>query len=194
MAWVLFGLLFFSAAVNKLPGYVLPLVPAVCALIGIGLAEAKQAGAALTVSALLLVVFPIAVPLLPAAVAQGLSRAPGVRFDWNWLLPIALSGAIWLLSRYGKTGTAAAVLAICAAAGLFYIKAVALPDVDRAASARSLWRTIQARPGDVCVDTLNRSLRYGLNYYSGVPLPDCADHPLPRQIRQAPGAPPYVAQ
>ncbi len=26
--WVLFGLMFFSAAANKLPGYLLPLVPA----------------------------------------------------------------------------------------------------------------------------------------------------------------------
>ena len=28
LAWVLFGLVFFSAAANKLPGYVLPLLPA----------------------------------------------------------------------------------------------------------------------------------------------------------------------
>jgi len=42
---VLFGLVFFSASRNKLPGYVLPLVPPLAALAGIALAEAKSAAA-----------------------------------------------------------------------------------------------------------------------------------------------------
>jgi 4-amino-4-deoxy-L-arabinose transferase-like glycosyltransferase len=194
MAWVLFGLIFFSAAVNKLPGYVLPLLPALCALIGIGLAETKQSGVLLACSAVLLVIFPVAIPLLPAAVAEGLSRAPGVRWQASWLLPLAVSGTIWLLSRRGKTWIAVAVVGACSAAGLFYVKAVALPDIDRVASARSLWHTVEGEPANVCVDTLTRSLRYGLNYYSDVPLPDCSERPVPWEIRQPVGGPPYIGQ
>lgn len=114
IAWVLFGLVFFSVAVNKLPGYVLPLLPAVCALAGIGLAEARQPGVLLVCSALLLVIFPVAIPLLPRAVAQGLSRAPAVRWHWSWLVPLAVSGAVWVLSRHGKTWIAAALVWRCA--------------------------------------------------------------------------------
>jgi hypothetical protein len=84
---------------------------------------------------------------------------------------------------------------VCSAAGFLYVKAVALPDVDRVASARSLWHVIEGQQtSDVCVDTLNRSLRYGLNYYSGAPLPDCSERPLPLEIRQPAGAPPYIGQ
>ncbi|HJT90320.1 MAG TPA: glycosyltransferase family 39 protein, partial [Bryobacteraceae bacterium] len=45
LAWVLFGLLFFSASANKLPGYILPLLPAAAALAALGLSEAGNARA-----------------------------------------------------------------------------------------------------------------------------------------------------
>src|SRR5271166_4818025 len=37
LAWLLWGLVFFSVSVNKLPGHVLPLLPALAALTGIQL-------------------------------------------------------------------------------------------------------------------------------------------------------------
>ena len=49
-----------------------------------------------------------------------------------------------------------------------------------------LWNRIQLQRENVCVETLNRALRYGLNYYSVTPLPDCAVMPRTYRIRQAP--------
>jgi 4-amino-4-deoxy-L-arabinose transferase-like glycosyltransferase len=68
--WVLFGLAMFSASTNKLPGYVLPLLPAVAALAGVALNELKDARGWLVSCAALLVLFPIAAPVLPFAVAN----------------------------------------------------------------------------------------------------------------------------
>ena len=42
LAWLLFGLAFFSLAPNKLPGYLLPLLPAAAALMGLALEEARR--------------------------------------------------------------------------------------------------------------------------------------------------------
>jgi hypothetical protein len=75
-----------------------------------------------------------------------------------------------------------------------YLKSAVIPDVERLASSRSLWREISTRAGDVCVENLQRDLRYGLNYYSGTPLPDCATQPKPWRITQPPGATPRVTQ
>ena len=56
-------------------------------------------------------------------------------------------------------------------------------ELDRQASARPLWTKIASQPEQVCVDWLKRDLRYGLNYYSVTPLPDCAQQPRPIHIK-----------
>jgi 4-amino-4-deoxy-L-arabinose transferase-like glycosyltransferase len=43
LAWFAWGFVFFSASRNKLPGYLLPLLPPLAALIGIALSEAARA-------------------------------------------------------------------------------------------------------------------------------------------------------
>jgi 4-amino-4-deoxy-L-arabinose transferase-like glycosyltransferase len=197
MVWVLFGLLFFSVSVNKLPGYVLPLLPPFCALMGINLDAERESGwapaALIGVCALLLVLFPIAAHILPEAVASGLRRALELPLEWTWLLPLGIAVLVWMVARRGRRLTAVAMVAAAAAAGILWLKATALPEVDRRASVRSLWRAIEARRDEVCVHAVNRNTRYGLNYYSGEPLPDCAAESRPLAIRQDSGEPPYVA-
>jgi 4-amino-4-deoxy-L-arabinose transferase len=179
LAWLLFGLIFFSIFLNKLPGYILPLVPAAAALMALALDEIPDARPWLAASALFLVVFPIAVQVLPGAVAAGLSRALHPHFAWPMLLPAAAAIAVWFLrSRL----TAVALLAVCATAGVVYLKVSALPELDRAASARPLWRQIESRADQACIATLSRDPRFGLNYYSVVPLPDCSVTPKPLPI------------
>jgi 4-amino-4-deoxy-L-arabinose transferase-like glycosyltransferase len=196
LVWVLFGLLFFSLAVNKLPGYVLPLVPAVCALSGIGLAEADDSRSdratltpvlALAGSAFLLVLFPIADRILPQAISAGLSRAPKIHWQWSWLFPLLAGALVWILVRRGRISAAVALIAISASSGYFYLKFATLPRVDTVASARYLWRNVEARRYETCIQSLNRNLRYGLNYYSDTPLPDCSARPEPFVIRQSAG-------
>ena len=188
---IVWGFLFFSASTNKLPGYILPLFPAFAVLMALGLEEAEHVRAWLAASALLLIAFPITVQVLPAAVASGLSRAQPPQFAWTWLLPIAAAGAVWLLKD--RRAAATLTVAVCAIAGFVYLKTAAVPELDRAASARGLWRKIEARADHTCVRDIQRSWRYGLNYYSVVPLPDCTGTPRVIEVRQSPGMPPYLA-
>jgi len=193
LAWVGFGLLFFSAAANKLPGYVLPLLPAAAALMAVTLGEVRDARLPLLAAALLLVVFPIAAPILPAAVANGLSRAPRPAFQWTWLLPAVAGAAAWMLESRSRRLAAVLSIALGAGAGTIYLKKAATPELDRIASTRILWREIAGSTEEICVDNIRRDLRYSLNYYSGTPLPECSDQPRPLRIRQVPGMPPFLA-
>jgi hypothetical protein len=192
LLWLLFGLVFFSLSKNKLPGYLLPLLPPAAVLMGSSLAESKRSRWALPAAALCLVAIPIAAPMLPEALATGISRASRPAFRLTWLLPIALAAAVyWLESREKRTATLAA-MAIALTAGLYILKLADLPAIDRAVSARPVWREIADRRDRVCVASMHRSWRYGLNYYSIVPLPDCSQAPRPLQIRQPPGNPPEI--
>jgi hypothetical protein len=67
---------------------------------------------------------------------------------------------------------------------VLYLKIAAFPAIDRAVSARPLWREIEGRRASVCVGDIGRAWRYGLNYYSVAPLPDCETAPKPLAIMQ----------
>jgi hypothetical protein len=105
---------------------------------------------------------------------------------------VASAAAVWVLARKGNRLSAAGGLAICATAGVIYLKSAALPELNRAASARVLWSEIGGRAGEVCVDGIQRDWRYGLNYYSVAPLPDCGQEPKPLAVRQASGEVPRL--
>jgi hypothetical protein len=79
---------------------------------------------------------------------------------------------------------ACTVVAAGAAAGLLFVKVSAEPVLDQLVSARGLWRKVQPHAPDACVESLHRSWRYGLNYYSVEPLPDCEQAPARVRITQ----------
>lgn len=190
LLWLLWGLVFFSISANKLPGYILPLFPAAAALMALRLEEVEDARPWLASCAVLLVAFPVAAQVLPAAVADGLSHAPLPKFHWTWLLPIAVAVAVWLLGDLRVA--AAATIAVCATGGVVALKTLTLPEMDRLASARPTWRHIESRANQVCVGSLQRNWQYGLNYYSVTPLPDCkADHKA-IELWQIPGRQPQI--
>ncbi|MGA2725187.1 MAG: glycosyltransferase family 39 protein [Bryobacteraceae bacterium] len=197
LAWVVWGMVFFTAATNKLPGYLLPLLPAAAALMGLALDEAKAeaayVGPLLAGCALLLVAFPMAGRMLPAALATGLLKAPLPAFQATWLLAGGVAAAAWLLESRARRLAAVLSIAAGATAGTVYLKRVAAPELDRMVSARPLWREVSGRADEVCVDQIERNWRYGLNYYSGTPLPECSDQPRPVWVRQSPGQPPHLA-
>ena len=190
LVWLVWGFVFFSAIANKLAGYILPVVPAAAALMALELEETPNARRWLAACAVLLVAFPVAAQVLPAAVASGLSRAARPRFEWIWLVPLGVAAAVWVLKTRRLAATA--LVAISATAGVVYLKVLAMPEVDRAASARGLWRKVEARAGHACVGDIQRNWRYGLNYYSVRPLPDCATTTRPLEIRQSAGRSPYL--
>jgi hypothetical protein len=120
-------------------------------------------------------------------------KTPLPAFQAVWLLPVGVAAAAWLLESRGRRLAAVLSIAAAAAAGAVYLKRVAAPELDRAVSARALWREISSRASEVCIDHIERSWRYGLNYYSGRPLPECADEVRPLWVRQSPGKPPNLA-
>ncbi len=172
LATFLFGMAFFSAAPNKLPGYILPLMPVLFALIGIRLAETRFLGEVMMGSTLLLVFVPAVSLMLPKALAKGASHI------WPLDMAAAANAMLWfpnLVLAGGFEMYAAKrwkpAAAVCLAAGLVaysvgYMKVTALPAVDTALSARG--RAISCVPAGT-----TRAMRYGLNYYAGTIVPDC---------------------
>jgi 4-amino-4-deoxy-L-arabinose transferase-like glycosyltransferase len=166
LLWALWPLVFFSLSVNKLPGYILPAFPAISALVAIGLAEANLAALWLTLSALLTGAFAIAAPLVDIG---GISRGAHLEFHPLWLLPVPLAIAVWLLDKRRKRLAAVACIACASVAGIVYLKI----QLGRKAFTRELWNATKAHASQTCIGRLERSWRYGLNYYSIAPLPDC---------------------
>jgi hypothetical protein len=131
--------------------------------------------------------------MFPAALATGLSKAPLPAFQAIWLLAGGVAAAAWLLESRARRLAAVLLIAAGATAGTVYLKRAAAPQLDRTVSARALWREISGRADEVCIGPIDRNWRYGLNYYSGTPLPECARQPRPWWVRQTPGKPPNLA-
>ena len=189
LLWALFGLVFFSLTVNKLPGYLLPLVPAVSALMGLELTEAKRARGLLAGCALLLALLPLAAAVLPGALLEGLRRAAVGEVRWVASAPaVILAVAVWRLEAGGRRVAAVAALVAAMTAGAVWLKLTTFPVLDRTVSARACWRQISSQAHEICVEAGNRGWLYGLNYYAVTPLPDCETEPRRLRLRQAGGA------
>src|SRR5262249_38667562 len=87
-----------------------------------------------------------------------------------------------------------AVLAVAAGVttGVTYLKVKVVPELNQTVSARDLWGRISPRAAEVCLDRVDRAWRYGLNYYSVTPLPECSERPSAWRVRQQPGRPPRL--
>jgi 4-amino-4-deoxy-L-arabinose transferase-like glycosyltransferase len=195
LLWLVFGLLFFSIAANKLPGYVLPLLPAAAALAGLSLAESGPAPQLLAACGVLLGLIPAAAAGLPEALLRGVTH---VRIGSAWwpgaVIAPLLAAGVWLLARAGRRTLAVATVAAAVIAGVVWIEARTFPALDASVSARGLWSTIAACREQVCVGEVNRGWLYNLNYYSVTPLAACATTPRPMRIEQPPDEPPVLVR
>ncbi len=189
--WAAAVLVEFSIPVNKLAGYILPMLPAMAALAGLALDEAKDARRWLAGCAALLIAFPVTAMVLPAAVLNGLSRAPRPVFGVAWVamaaVAAALAALVWQLEARGRRVAAVLTVAAGAAVGIAYLKAVATPQLDRGVSARGLAREIGGRRDEVCVGNVKRDWEYGLDYYLVTQLPHCESAPRRWRVEAAPG-------
>jgi len=189
----LFGFVFFSISANKLPGYLLPLLPPLCVVLAIGAGRAADLTRPLALTTILVALCPVVVTVLPESLLYGLRRAQIAELKWEYfaaVLPITV--VVWWLDSRRRRLAAFAVAAVLAGAGLGFVKIAAAPMLDELVSTRGLWRRVEPRISQTCVDSLHRALRYGLNYYSRQPLPDCQDDPRPFAIVQQPRAIPRL--
>jgi 4-amino-4-deoxy-L-arabinose transferase-like glycosyltransferase len=170
LAWLLFGLLFFSVARNKLPGYVLPLMPPFAALVGVALDRAHRATwplAAIAAAAQLLL--PIAA-LLPQAVLRGITNTQFALPGWAAIAMVIAGVGCWLLERSGRRTLAVTTLTLLLVVYVFLILQIRYPVFDRQVSARFYWRE---HSGDLTCERGTRSWRYSLSYYARRFIPDC---------------------
>jgi 4-amino-4-deoxy-L-arabinose transferase-like glycosyltransferase len=161
------GMFFFSASVNKLPGYVLPLLPVTCALMGVALARTVGVQRWIIFPVALLGLLPVAASAVPEAAAHGL-RA--VRMPW----PAALAGlgaatCAGCAIAWGLKHRALPLAVSLVAVGFFWMELTLFPAMDRAGSARILWSGNRLD----CAPALPRGVLYGLYYYSEKRIPDC---------------------
>jgi 4-amino-4-deoxy-L-arabinose transferase-like glycosyltransferase len=169
--WLLYGLLFFSIARNKLPGYLLPLMPGFAILLAAAWESARQKTAWLAASALLLIALPTVTAILPDALLAGLSRTH-VYFAPIGL--IFLLPAVAVLLLWKKPDSALLTVALAAALGVVYLKYTTFPPLDAKVSVRAFWRSNQDAIRAACIDNVPRAQQYGLNYYAAHELPPCA--------------------
>jgi 4-amino-4-deoxy-L-arabinose transferase-like glycosyltransferase len=171
-AWVLYGLIFFSVARNKLPGYLLPLFPALAIVLADALDAARFKAWWLAACALLLVGLPTVAGILPDALLAGLSRSH-VTFAPGGLVFAGGAGVAWWLARKKKMEAALLSVALAAGIGAVYLKYNTFPALDRIVSVRSFWRSHSSEVSAACVDGVSRTWQYGLNYYAGHEVPQC---------------------
>ncbi len=164
-AVVLFGFIFFSAAVNKLPGYLMPLMPAAFVLLGRGLARATRPILAITLSMALLGLLPAISETAPRLLASHRLSASDLPSNATaiWLVAAIVAG--FLSTRF-----APGLAPLLAAGAFLWFQLVTFPRFDAEASARPVW----LRNHPPCAAAVTRDLQYGLYYYAGRRLPVCA--------------------
>ncbi len=162
LLWFGFGLLFFSISSGKLPGYVLPLLPAAAALSGVtAVAAPRQWRATVAVTAVILFCLPDA--RLLGAIAGKLDGIPLQTGNWLWIGLAASVAAAVLASSTNYRMIAVSVLSM---GGLVYW-------AGRSAD-RHTARPFKTLAADVCAgEGLHRQWQYGLSYYAVAAVPAC---------------------
>lgn len=188
-----FGFLLFSASLNKLPGYLLPLFPSLFVLLASHVASvaSRLLRIFLVPCALLIATVPVLARDLPDWLSKGrFSSSANASFTPLDLFCIAIPVAVAFVPR---RLWAIALLVLCTALGGIYLKVIADPVLDREVSARGLWRQIRALPGTVCDAGLNREWQYGLAFYRGSPIPDCRSGKFAFALEPRSPGPPIIA-
>lgn len=191
LLWAAGTLLFFSISTNKLPGYILPALPPIAALIGLRLRVRPLPRMALTIAAVLLGLLPLAAAVLPEALASGLPRAWPPQ-DLSWTLAALPAAVVVVVAWAGWTGRrqlAVGAVAAAAAIGLITLKRAVYPRLDQAAGARLLLQETEAPLDSICLGEVRRHVLYGVGFYSNHRIPSCEQDPRPNRIE---GNPPQL--
>jgi len=180
IGWLIYSLVFFSVARNKLPGYVLPLLPALAIVLGVGL---TKTGAFekwwLAACALMLVALPVIAAALPEALLDGVRKAPFVLTPG---LPyLAVVPIVWYLAWREKPILAILVVGMAVLVGVVNLKRTTFPLMDQEVSVRGFWRANLNQAEHACFEqSVRREWQYGLNYYAAHPLPVCGPAEIPK--------------
>jgi 4-amino-4-deoxy-L-arabinose transferase-like glycosyltransferase len=173
--WLCIGFAFFSMVPNKLPFYILPLLPALAIVLAAALEKAGGFEWWLAACVLAMTLLPTITNVLPEAFLMGATKVHW-RFNPAGLIVAAVAAGVWWIAWRGFRERAILAAALVAALGAGYLKLAALPLLDRRDSVRSFWQLHHEEMADACIDsaTVSRAFQYGLDYYAGRDVPDCA--------------------
>ena len=175
-SWVLFPVVFFSLSQSKLPGYVLPAVPATALLLAHALALAAQHSSTRARSLGLGTAAVLGAMTVTFIVAPGVESAgieAGAVRSLAGVLGVAALAAAFVGSR-GQLQAAVAVSALGVALTLWQLNALLLPRLDPLISTRAVAQDAAdlADGGPVHAYGLHRAWHYGLEYYLGRQIPE----------------------
>lgn len=192
-AIVLWGFLFFSISLNKLPGYLLPLMPSLFALIAAQFeTESPRAlsRAWLLPCAILIGAIPFLAQVLPQALAAGrLTSVTLKTLSATQIFYVVLPIATLIVVR---RSWAVSVLVLCVIAGGIYLKSAVYPILDQTVSARLLWKELRPDQANICDDWMSRDWAYGLAFYRGSPFPPCSSGHYRLRLRSPNHGPPIL--
>jgi 4-amino-4-deoxy-L-arabinose transferase-like glycosyltransferase len=174
-SWALFTLLFFSMSQSKLPGYILPAIPAAVLLLCASAARLAQKKLALLswMTVGIGLIFPIGTGI---ALAEW-TYAPDIEFmlhaeilrglQVTLAAAIGFGGLIVGFSIRRKLNEAIFVAALAVGVLILLANRFVLPGADRIVSTRpaGTYVSLKLRPDEVAVYQLPRAYEYGLNYY-----------------------------
>ena len=174
LAVVVLGFFFFSISRNKLPGYLLPLLPSFFVLLGSQFQKQRMTDISrpwLLPSAVLIAAIPLLAPILTSSLALGRITLPSL----THVTPVeafyvAIPLTVAMLPVRFFPGL---LLVLCMALEGIFLKTVAYPVIDMQISPRSLWRSIANIADQTCDGGTDRDWIYGLNYYRGESYPSC---------------------
>ena len=187
LIWLLVPIVFFSASQSKLPGYILPAIPAGALLVSEYLAarRTEQTRISLPLAATHgalcgLLVFG-ALTAASIQLNHRLVPGKGTYIAAAMAAVFALGIAAALLSRSGlRLVRSATMLAIVVSVG--GILRLAAPVVDATQSARPIAESIQAfshEPVPIAIYHINRVQEYGLEFYLNRPAQDYENGRVP---------------
>jgi 4-amino-4-deoxy-L-arabinose transferase-like glycosyltransferase len=191
---VIFGLVFFSASLNKLPGYVLPLLPALFVAIGLWYEDRHPADlprSLVVACTVLIAVVPFITQLLPAILSGPHWWRVPISFRPTLIAFAVVPPGFALLARRAWLGPMAIFACLAAA---FYLKEQALPILDRDVSMRVLYQELAPRMSEVCDAGLHRRAQYQFALYIGQPLPLCTTGSFPLRLSQRGNERPAVTE
>jgi 4-amino-4-deoxy-L-arabinose transferase-like glycosyltransferase len=179
--WAIFPIIFFSASQSKLPGYILPAIPALALLCAVGAARVFQKsrfGSLLVAAGL--GTFWLALAIFVLVEANGIStleteRAVWLRFSEAALLVAVLLvlGILWA-GRRQNLRVAAGICSLLVVSAMVAANLRVLPALDPFLSGRreAAFLRHDLRPDRIFTFHLNRSWNYGLAFYFHRELPE----------------------
>jgi len=174
LIWTVVVVVFFSISASKLPGYILPAVPACTILAADWVSRRERLGWALVIAQGALSGGLLALALLYPHLLVNRHSVPG---EARWLAlgigVVVFLATVSVLTRKGA-GALRLVVLTPVIVGLAFLLRIGAPVIDNALSARPVVREItqmEGHPVEVAVFNATREAEYGLAFYRNQPIP-----------------------